>query len=217
MSEQADPPIPAQFLAELSHELRTPLSAIIGFADAMRSQAFGPLSIQYTDQAEYIHAAGRHMLDLIEAMTNLGQVDDPMSARPRTLFDVRDAMREAADLFVAANNALHLDLPPEPVMIKADALAIRRILINLLANAIRATAGEGRVMLSAAREGATVVVRVEDDGPGMPVTDAPAAGQGLGLALARALSRTHGGDLHLMSAQGAGVVAIVRLPVAPET
>ena len=106
MTPPPDDPDRARFLAELSHELRTPLNAVIGFADAMRERAFGPLGDQYAAHARHIHDAGRHMLTLIDAMTALADAQSEV----RPAFETFDACAEIAGAAAMIGEAL----PPSP-------------------------------------------------------------------------------------------------------
>ena len=102
--------------------------------------------------------------------------------------------------------ALSADLGDAPLTVHADPLALRQILINLVANALAATPRGGRVWVTAAHEGADLRLTVEDTGPGI------SAGEGTGLALVRAMCAVRGGDFSLDSPPGSGARASVRLP-----
>ena len=215
MSPPPDDSLPSRFLAELSHELRTPLGAILGFADAMRSRAFGPLSDQYADHAGHIHAAGRHLLELIDTMTTICQAETGRRRAFET-FDVRAEVRQVTDMFVGQSPGVTAPLVGPKIVVCADRLAIRQILINLVANAIKAVPTGGAITVALESDGADLLLIVNDNGPGVSAKPAAAAddgGQGLGLMLARAYCRLHGGTLVLHSQTGVGVTAVARLPV----
>lgn len=118
---------------------------------------------------------------------------------------------------------------PEGVTASADPELLRRVLLNLTDNALKFTPAGGRVRVSALREGPEVVLRVEDDGPGIPAEDLPrvfdrfyqskAAGRdvgfGLGLTFCREAVRAMGGTVTAESVFGEGSSFTVRLPAAP--
>jgi signal transduction histidine kinase len=106
-----------------------------------------------------------------------------------------------------AGVVLAADLGADALMVDADPLALRQILINLLANALAATPGGGAVTLSLARDRDDLVITLADNGPGI------AAPEGVGLGLVRALAAGHGGRLDLRSPSDGGAVATVRLPI----
>ena len=214
MSPPPDDPVPARFLAELSHELRTPLGAILGFADAMRSRAFGPLSDQYAEHTEHIHAAGRRLLTLIDAMTGIAQTEIGGRRRPFETFDVCAEMREVVEMFAGQSASVAAALAHPTIVVDADRLAVGQIAINLIANAIKAAAPGGAVTVALEIDGADLLLIVDDNGPGVSPTPPSANdGMGLGLMLASALCRLHGGTLALHSQAGVGVTAVARLPV----
>lgn len=213
MNTLPDDPVPTRFLAELSHELRTPLGAILGFADAMRSRAFGPLSLQYAEHAGRIHDAGRHLLELIDTMTEIAQTETGGRRPPFETFDVCAEVRQVVGMFAGPSASVRTTFAEPSIVVDADRLAIRRVLINLVANAIKAVPTGGAIAISLETDGADLLLIVDDNGPGIPATTSGDEGTSLGLMLARALCRLHGGTLILHSQSGVGVTAVARLPV----
>jgi cell cycle sensor histidine kinase DivJ len=198
---------PSDVLATLAHELKTPLTAVAGYADAMRARAFGPLSDKYAECADIIHQAATHMATLIDGLAAADEGHAPFER-----FDARAPVAEAVRLFAldaeAAGVSLIADVPEAPIMVDAAARTLRQIAINLAANALAATARGGRVNVSLARDGADLILAVEDSGRGAAIP-----GKGLGLPLVRALCARHGGDFTLEAAPGGGARAAARLPV----
>ncbi len=197
-------------LAELAHELRTPLGAIIGFADAMREEAFGPLNTRYGECAQAIHDAGAHLLAMVEDLTSLAR---PKPA-PYETFDAMEATRRTVALMAGAAGGAGVALaclePATRIEVLAQPVAIRRILINLIANAIAATPRGGRIDVVVAADGADLVLAVNDSGPGLAVAS---KGRGLGLALVEALCTTLGGTLAIGHSPVGGAALLVRLPI----
>ena len=213
MTLPSDDPDRARFLAELSHELRNPLNAVIGFADAMRARAFGPLGDQYAAHAGHIHDAGRHMLTLIDAMTALADDDRPAFET----FDVRAEIAMAVAVIgegpsPSTGGEGGREAAPPIITVRADRLAVRQIAINLIANARAAAGPDGVVTVALETDGADLLVIIDDNGPGIS-PDAEAPRRGLGLMLVRRLCALHGGNLTLRSRTGVGVTAVARLPV----
>ncbi|HEY2179083.1 MAG TPA: HAMP domain-containing sensor histidine kinase [Caulobacteraceae bacterium] len=184
----------------LAHELKTPLTAIIGYAEAMSLGAFGPLDEPYVESARTILAAARHLQELID--------DLAASVRAPERFDARASVTEVLGLFAikawAAGVSLGATPGEEALIVEANPLVLRQILINLIANALAATPRGGRVNVAVGRDGGDLVLAVEDTGPGV---NAP---EGLGLKLVRALCA--GGSFNLVSMPGGGARANVRLP-----
>lgn len=199
-------------LTALEHELRTPLAAIAGYAEAMRAEAFGPLGAKYLEVADILRAAAEHMLALIEDMASLEAASAGRWPLKSETFDARDSAGEVLGLLQETARGrdvrLAADMPERALNVRADARAVRQILINLLANALAASPRGSEVRLSLAHEGGDLVIRVDDEGPGI----ADEAAEGVGLKLVRALAGLHGGTLDFARGAAGGTRARVRLP-----
>jgi two-component system, cell cycle sensor histidine kinase DivJ len=221
----------ARFLAELSHELRTPISAIMGFSDAMRDRAFGPLSDTYVEHAHLIHAAGRHLLDLVDDLADLAAMEAGRREITLEAFDAASVVAETVRLMAgeASRSGVELaaNLPGGPLMVMAGRRQMRQIILNLVANALRFTPAGGSVTVAARVDQGELALSVSDTGAGIEAKDLGRLGKpfvradaaehqapGLGLWLVRSLSEAHGGSMAIESTPGAGTTASVRLPVA---
>lgn len=223
---------PAAMLADLGHEMKTPLNAIVGFAEAMRAESFGPIGHpKYAEYAEHIHASGLHLAELVGAMLDRGRIDAGRYRLEPVLTDPAAPARAAAAMLRAeaekAGLSYRLDIAGDLDEAMLDPKAVRQILINLLSNAVKFTAA-GEVSLRVAQEDGVLVFTVADTGVGMSQTALArlgerftglhksgvrgAGGAGLGLSLAYSLAKLHGGALTLSSAPGEGSVATLRLP-----
>ncbi|MEM9810069.1 MAG: HAMP domain-containing sensor histidine kinase [Pseudomonadota bacterium] len=221
-------------LADVSHELRTPLNAVIGFADALRQESFGPLGDhRYRDYAKAIQESGQHVLSLVNDLLDLSKAEadkvviEAELIHPAEILDSCVAMMrleaERAGLEITSF------LPSELGTMRLDPKILRQIVLNLLSNALKFT-NQGGIAVRAMREGNDLCVHVRDTGVGMSAGDLERIGErfyqvrsegvrgtrgsGLGLALSHALARTHGGELTLASQEGKGTVATLRLPSA---
>jgi cell cycle sensor histidine kinase DivJ len=221
-----------RLIANVSHELRTPLNAIMGFSDIMRSKLFGELSPRYTEYAELIHESGAHLLDLIGDVLDVSKIEADKYVLAREAFDVREAvnaalriLRQQAD---EAGVALRGVLPSEPLDVDADQRAIKQIVLNLAANALKFTPRGGSVTVTAREAAGWLELVVADTGVGIAPEDLArlgrpyeqagdasdrARGTGLGLTLVKAFAALHGGELLIESRLGEGTAATVRLPV----
>jgi cell cycle sensor histidine kinase DivJ len=226
------PPATAADVADLSHEMRTPLNAVIGFADAMIGETYGPLGHpKYAEYADIIRASGRHLLDLVNLMLDHARLEAGRYALKRETVDVGALARECAALMRIDAEKAGLKIAVkvgEPLPdVALDPRAVRQILINLLANAVKFTS-DGEVSIDVRAEGEELLLVVADTGVGMGPEDLKklgarfakgadgvrgAKGTGLGLAVANALVELHGGRLALQSAPGEGVRAEARLPI----
>lgn len=231
--EETRPAPDADMLADLGHELKTPLNAIVQFAEAMRAETFGPLGHEkYKEYVDLIHATGGHAADLVAALLDRAKLDagryelSPALTTPAPLAKtcaemVRgDAERAGLSFNVEIENGL-----PETML---DAGAVRRILVNLLNNAVKFTA-DGAVTLRVAERDGCIEFSVADTGVGMSQTALARLGErftdlhkngvrgttgtGLGLSMAYALAKLHGGALRLSSEPGEGTTARFIVPV----
>lgn len=223
----------AAMLADLSHEMRTPLNAVIGFAETIERETFGPIGHpNYRQYAEHIRMAGRHLLDLVNVVLDISRVEADRYRLVRADVDPAALARECAGMMgqavAAAGLKLRLDIAEGLPSCRLDPRALRQILINLLSNAVKFTS-DGEISLTVARKGDAISFIVKDDGVGMsaealrkigarftPAHSAGVRGQGgsgLGLSLAIALAELHGGAIDLASAPGEGLRAEVRLPL----
>ncbi len=219
-------------LANVSHEIRTPLNAVIGFADAIQGERFGPMgNDKYRDYAKVIHDSGQHLLSLISDLLDLSKAEaneTPLTVEPHR---PKDIVRFCAEIMRlrAEEDGLYLRTEVDPTLdtVMLDAKIVRQVLLNLLSNALKFTE-TGGVTLSARREGAVITFSVVDTGVGMAPDELALVGTrfkqaraegvrgvrgtGIGLSLSKALARVHGGELRLVSAAGAGTTGILRLP-----
>ncbi len=231
-SPQQNLSLTAKELADLSHEMKTPLTAILGFADAMREQTFGPLNNpRYEEYADHIHTSGEHLMDLVTAILDRARIDaDQYRLQPK-LSNLSQIARECTEMMRVQTDTVGLRLNiiegelPDSLL---DMQATRQILINLLSNAVKFTSDGSITVETRQDEHGHLIVTVRDTGIGMSkdqlamlgsrFTKAScdgvrgAEGHGLGLSLAASLAKLHNGHLHLESAPGEGVVATLTLP-----
>jgi two-component system cell cycle sensor histidine kinase PleC len=216
----------SQFLAITTHELRTPLNAIIGFTDLMQNGTFGRIEpARYREYVTDIHSAANQLLAIINDMLDMAKVEQgKMTLRdePVELKSLIDGtLRVMSERAQMALVALGSDLPDEPVTLRADARALRHILLNLLSNAVKFTPAGGAVSLRLHRPPkGGIELTVADTGIGMApehiaVALTPFAqvenaytrkyeGTGLGLPLVKSLVELHGAELAIDSRLGAG-------------
>lgn len=228
-----DPGDAGRRIAEVSHELRTPLTHILGFSEMIERRIFGELNERYVEYAGLIRKSGNHLLALVNDVLDLSRAESGRLEVERERFDVRaiieEVVREAADAAEKKHIALAMVTPETPLMLNADPMAVRRMLINTLGNALKFTPEGGRVIVQAALQGGAVVLDTIDNGPGIAEDDrakigvayergsggARAEGTGLGLSLVRALAGLHGGALSFHDAPGGGALVRIKLPETP--
>ncbi|MEO0983535.1 MAG: HAMP domain-containing sensor histidine kinase [Pseudomonadota bacterium] len=142
----------ASALADLSHEMKTPLNAVIGFADALREETFGPLGHpRYAEYADHIYASGAHLLDLVKSILDLARIEADRLTLSPVIADPNKVAEECAAMVrqMAEANGLTLTVGIDPSTPECafDPRAVRQILINLLTNAVKFTS-DGAVTIS---------------------------------------------------------------------
>lgn len=220
--------------ANLGHELRTPLNAVIGFAQSLDAEIWGPLgSPRYREYARAIADSGQHLYVLIQNILDLSRHDAgvlELDERPVDLGLEIAACRDMLAASAASSGiALNIEVPLPAPWVLGDATKLRQIVINLAANAVRFTPAGGRVTVAVQRldDGATEI-RVTDTGVGLEPEDIPRAlepfvqvsrdrtresgGAGLGLPLSKRLAELHDGRLEIDSRPGEGTTVRVALP-----
>lgn len=206
--------------AELAHELRNPLGSIRLFAAMLRDDLADRPSSK--EMAEQIIAASA---GLETTVSNLLSFASPARCAPREL-DLGAVARDTCALFAAvcASRGVLVEPPGDEasVRVAADPEGLRQVLLNLLGNALAATASGGRITVRALARDSVAVLEVEDTGGGIAPEDLPRVfdpffsrtpgGTGLGLAIAHAIVERHGGRIALESAPGKGTRASIELP-----
>jgi GAF domain-containing protein/CheY-like chemotaxis protein len=225
----------SEFLANMSHELRTPLNAIIGYSEMLEEDAADLDGGRLVPDLEKINAAGKHLLELINAVLDLSKIEAGKMELYLEDFDVPRLVQDIAavikPLAEKNGNRLEATCAADAGIMHADITKVRQSLFNLLSNACKFTQ-QGTVSLEVAREpsenGDWLRFEVRDTGIGMTPeqmgrlfqefgqADASVArrygGTGLGLALSRRLARMMGGDIGVESLVGRGSAFTLRLP-----
>jgi two-component system cell cycle sensor histidine kinase PleC len=224
----------SEFLANISHELRTPLNAIIGFSDIMNQEMFGPIGTgRYSDYCKDIHDSGNYLLNVINDILDMSKIEAGRMAIDAEDINAADAANEAARIVTSAatEKAITVDCAvAEDLTVYGDRRALKQVLINLLANAVKFTPENGQVELTAERVGDTASFTICDTGIGIAKDDIERLaqpfvqvenqftkthkGSGLGLAIARSLVEMHGGDLEISSEVGTGTTVSFTLPAS---
>jgi nitrogen-specific signal transduction histidine kinase len=220
------------FLAKVSHEVRTPLNSIIGFAELMLQERFGPIgSRRYKGYVEDIHQSGLYALSLLNDLLDISKIEAGKFELNFTAVDVAEVVEEcAASLQPLAKRArilLRTSLAPDLPTVVADPRRLKQILLNLLTNAIKFTNEGGQVIVSGSMVDGELRLRVRDNGVGMTKDEIAFAmqpfnqldtaprkqtGTGLGLPVTKALVDANRARLVLQSEPGIGTSADVIFP-----
>lgn len=219
------------FAQQLDGALRQPIVRIIANADQISTRSNGPIRQDYAGYASDISAAGRHLLGLIDDISDMQAVEQQDFRASAEIVDLADIARRAAGLLKvrAADQFVRIDAPPidETIEAKGDFRRILQIIVNLLSNAVRYSPHGSSVWIRTEIEGDLAAVIVADQGKGIAISDQARifekferlnlnepGGTGLGLYISRRLARAMGGNINVDSAPGQGSRFVLTLPLA---
>jgi signal transduction histidine kinase len=219
-----------QFAADASHELRTPLAIIRATVDDLRA-APGSADPDVRAGLDDIVAETEHLSALVADLLVLARVDSSAIEIEKADVDLAAIAGSAVDGLraVAQDRDVRLTFDGTGGPMVGDAVRLRQLVTILVENGIRHTPGGGTVATAVAADNGAVMLRVEDDGPGIPPdqidrvfdrfwrgTSPQSHGTGLGLAIAAWIVTRHGGSIQAGNRERAGARFVVRLPVRPD-
>jgi PAS domain S-box-containing protein len=223
----------SEFLSNMSHELRTPLNSIIGFSKIIEDMKDSDINANsYKDYAADIHKSGQHLLKIINEILDIARIDINKQQLSEKEINVVDAIESVIGLHrVKLNNkglTLDLDYAFKGLVI-ADEMAFKRIVMNVLSNAIKFTDEGGAITIETGLTGQNEVkISITDTGGGLSESQVKKAlspftktthvgedyndGTGLGLTLTKALMELHKGKIDMISQRGIGTTVIITFP-----
>jgi len=232
-AEQADVS-KTRFLATMSHELRTPLNAIIGFSEMIVQEDV--LMIDAARRKEYaqlINDSGQHLLSVVNGILDMSKMESGNFEISPEPFAPRAALVNCCNLLALKARENGVDLvtraPEDLPVMTGDPRALKQIVLNLVANAVKFTERGGNVTVSASVEGPRLMLRVTDTGVGIAPDDLKRIGDpffqagktyqrkhegtGLGLSIVKGLVGLHHGEINVQSKIGEGTTVSVALPL----
>jgi heavy metal sensor kinase len=222
-----------RFMSDASHELRTPAAILRGESEVALSRGERPAE-EYRESLAVLHAEAQRLTQIVEDLFTLTRADAgqyPLSPQEFYLDElVADCTHAARSLALAKQITLTCEVPEE-LPIRADEALLRRMILNLLDNAIKYTPAQGRVTVTCDRAGSEYALSVTDSGPGIPAdlqqrvferffrvdqartrTENDGGGAGLGLSIARWIAEAHHGRLILARSDSSGSTFTALLP-----
>jgi heavy metal sensor kinase len=223
-----------RFMADASHELRTPVAILRGEAEvALSQQARSPE--EYRESLGVLHQEAERLAHIVEDLFTLTRADAgqyPLQPREFYLDElVSECVHSARTLALAKKICLNFEEASESP-ISADESLLRRMILNLLDNAIKYTLDGGRVTVTCCREGKNYVLSITDTGAGIPTelqpriferffrvdkarsrAESDGGGAGLGLSISRWIAEAHLGRLELTRSDSTGSTFSAYLPV----
>jgi two-component system sensor histidine kinase ResE len=216
------------FLADVSHELRTPLTSIRGFAQAIFDGTAEDKEAR-EKAAQIIEDESKLVIRLVDELLELSKIESGQIHMLQELVDVETLLKHCREIIIPQAEIkgieLSQDLDSLP-SIFGDADRLEQVFSNLLDNALKHTPSGGLLSIAAKAYANRIEVIVTDSGPGIPPQELPyvfrrfykaegeQTGAGLGLAIAREIARSHGGDIEAKNTSGGGAEFIVKLPTS---
>ena len=222
--------IKSQLISNMSHELRTPLNGVIGFADILQKESFGPLGTQeYKEYSESIYSCGKRLLTVVNDMLFIAKLDSGDFEICKSEVSLSDLVESSVCKFEAQaeleDKSLKVSAPPGIPAVSVDVSVVNEVIAHLLSNAFKYTPPGAHIAVRACKRGHELVVEVEDDGCGVAAKHLPRLteafyqadaelnrkyeGAGLGLYVVSRFVDLHEGHLELESSEEGGFLARV--------
>jgi len=223
-----------RFIADASHELRTPLAVLRGETEvALNKPRTGA---EYQDSLTLIKAEAERLSRIVEDLFMLARqpIDAPMALQrePLSLDEtVKDCARAAQVLAIRKGIQLKSESDTAAIVLNADEELIKRMILNLLDNAVKYTSEGGEISVKLGRQNGNARIAVKDTGIGISEADQAHVfdrffrvdkarsrvhgGAGLGLSIVAWIVESHGGKIKLESTPGQGSLFTVELPLEP--
>lgn len=215
-----------QFFTNISHELRTPLTLI---ADPVNYIIHDDnLNSQQRSMLQIVQRNVLVLTQLVSEILDFRKVQNGKMELRLSDFNLAESMKQWIMLFSASAQKKHITISmdaPDTIMLRADQDKIERICYNLLSNALKYTSEGGEISLMAKEEGGRVMISVADNGCGISSDELPyifdrfyqaknaGRGTGIGLAIVKAFTELHHGEVSATSIEGKGSTFTIHIPV----
>jgi len=217
-----------QFTSDAAHELRTPITVMLAQTQTALARERG--AAEYRATVEACQRAAQRMRKLMESLLELARLDAGQETLRRMPYDLSKTVSDCVELMAPLAEARGLKIqcavPALPCL--GDPERMGRVITNLLDNAIEYNQESGQVRITGEKLGGTVILSVNNSGPGIAAEDLPRIFErfyradkarsgsgghtGLGLAISKAIVEAHGGTLEAASQPGEGATFTLRLP-----
>ncbi|MCG8492560.1 MAG: PAS-domain containing protein [Sneathiellales bacterium] len=220
-----------EFVASVSHELRTPLNTIIGFAEILVKQFFGPLNDKQEEYGRGILDSSNHLLHLINDILDMANIQAGQIELDLEPVDIHSLLANVVTMVHdrARKRRINIELEVDNELGwgNLDERRMKQVIFNLFSNAIKFTTPGGQITLKAEKSVDGITISVADTGIGIPQemqeriferfskgdTTHENAGAGLGLSLVKSFVEMHGGHVDLMSEENKGTTITCFLPL----
>jgi len=221
----------SDFISRMSHELRTPMNAVLGFAQLMQLNEV-QLSKESNENLNEILNAGYHLLDLINEILDISAIESgkfELEIEKVNLSSIiSDSLRLVAKQAATSSITIENETSKEPVIVLAEHVRLKQVLINLLSNAVKYNRTNGKVIISTAVLGNKIKISVKDTGIGLHKDkieklfkpferlhhDPSIEGAGIGLVISKKLVELMGGEIGFDSEYDVGSEFWVTINIA---
>ena len=219
-----------EFVNTVSHDLRSPLTAILGYVDLL--DRVGPVNDQQREFIHRVQVSVESITSLVNDLLDLGWIEagfDSLNELVPLEGILRYSLETVGGQISEKRLNIHLDLPLDIPPIHGNPIRLRQMLDNLIGNAIKYTPEGGEIKFEMEVQGQQVILRISDNGPGVPPADQPhifekfyrasnvpkgVGGSGLGLAIVKSIVDSHQGRIWVESLLGQGSTFTVVLPIS---
>jgi len=221
----------SEFIHTVSHDLRSPLTSVIGYTELV--ERAGSLTDTQREFLKRIQESVQHITSLINDLLELGSIEAGLDTR-REYVQLDGILNYTLEMLQGQIKAKHIkvqiEITPALPALRANPVRLRQVLDNVVGNAIKYSHDQGEVSISMRAEDQQIIVRVTDNGPGIPAKDqahifdkfyrgsniSSHAGSGLGLAIVKSIIEAHQGRMWVESNVGRGSTFFIILPVLAE-
>ena len=221
-----------EFLSRMSHELRTPLNAIIGFSKLLMEDKFGNLLPKQIEQANRIHVAGNHLMQMISEILDFSRIETgsfSIRLEPVPLADIINECLMLTENMAQENSVVFSvedSIYATPRLI-VDRIRFKQVLVNLMSNAIKYNVKDGTVKIASEVHGGSARISVADTGIGIPADKqselftpftrmvaehSGIEGTGIGMTITKQLLEAMHGTIDFISTEGEGSTFTITLP-----
>ncbi|MGB8215220.1 MAG: ATP-binding protein [Anaerolineales bacterium] len=222
-----------EFVNTVSHDLRSPLTAILGYVDLL--ERVGPVNDQQREFIHRVQTSVESITALVNDLLELGRIEAGFDSQNEVVpleGILRYALETVGGVISEKRLNIHLELPRDVPPMRGNPIRLRQMLDNLLGNAIKYTPEGGDITIEMELQGEQVILRMSDNGPGIPPADQPhifekfyrasnvpkgVGGSGLGLAIVKSIVDSHQGRIWVESLLGQGATFTVVLPLTQKT
>jgi signal transduction histidine kinase len=218
-----------KFMQSITHDLKNPLSAIMGMADLVKLKRGKDIGKEEKNYLNVLKAESERLMGMINDILNLAKIESGNMEIQKNKFNINELLESTKITFTAQAQNSNINLKVKKARtgfeISADKKLIKRVVINLLGNALKYTPREGTITLGAKKEDGFLKVYVKDTGQGLPpdmsenifdrfkqIKGHSMGGTGIGLNVSKEIALAHGGRIWVDSESGEGSVFSFTLP-----